>query len=203
DIFSQRTDFLALFDCAYQGFADSLEEDAYPVRMFAEKGLQFISAQSASKNCSLYGQRVGCMSVTVSSSDEKDKIENVLSTKIIRRNYSNPPKYGSDLFVTVMKDAELRKNWVEELDYIRKRMIRIREDFVERISRSGNTSQFDFIKNEKGMFSTLGLSAAQDQQLKKDFGLYLPDGGRIAFPCLTDSNMEYVVGSILAVCNLK
>ncbi|MCB0335863.1 MAG: aminotransferase class I/II-fold pyridoxal phosphate-dependent enzyme, partial [Bdellovibrionales bacterium] len=195
-VFTKREDLFALFDFAYQGFGRGVEEDAFAVRLFAQAGLPFAVCQSASKNCSMYGQRVGCLSIVVDSDSEKEKVEGVLTSIVIRRNYSNPPKYGAELVARVMSNPQLKTAWLEELNEIRERIGALRIQFVEALSGNGLGDRYAFIKNEIGMFSVLGTSAEQDAILRKEFGIYLPDGGRVAIPCLTASSTRYLAAAI-------
>ena len=89
-------------DMAYQGFGEGIAEDGAVVAQFVAAGLDAFVATSFSKSFSLYGERVGALSVVCQSKDEAGRVLSQLK-RVIRTNYSNPPTHGAQIVATVLK----------------------------------------------------------------------------------------------------
>jgi aromatic-amino-acid transaminase len=185
-------------DMAYQGFGDGIVEDGAAVQLFLRAGLDFFVATSFSKSFSLYGERVGALSVVCESKDEAARVLSRLKV-LIRGNYSNPPTHGAQLVSMVLTTPALRKMWEEELAGMRLRIKRMRELLVQRLAEAGVEQDMGFILRQKGMFSYSGLSAAQMQRLRSEFGVYGIDSGRICVAALNEHNLAPVVAAIAKV----
>ena len=185
-------------DMAYQGFADGIDADAVAIRAFSASGLQFLASSSFSKNFSLYGERVGALSMITASKDESARVMSQLK-RVIRTNYSNPPIHGGALVATVLGSAELRQQWEAELAGMRDRIRAMRTGLVEAIKAQGVAQDFSFVAQQRGMFSYTGLTAAQVEKMKEDFGIYAVSTGRICLAALNTKNIDYVAKAIAAV----
>lgn len=189
---------IPFLDMAYQGFADGLEEDGIAARLFAESGMQFFVSSSFSKNFSLYGERVGALSVVTASSEEAGRVRSQVK-KVIRTNYSNPPTHGGALVAAVLNTPELYQQWVAELSGMRDRIRAMRLSLVEKLNAKGVSQDFSFVVKQRGMFSFTGLSKEQVEKLKTDFGIYAVGSGRICLAALNSKNIDAVVNAIAAV----
>jgi aromatic-amino-acid transaminase len=185
-------------DMAYQGFGDGIVEDGAAVQMFLNAGMDFLVATSFSKSFSLYGERVGALSVVCESKDESARVLSRLKV-LIRGNYSNPPTHGAQVVSMVLTSPALRQLWEDELAGMRVRIKRMREALVQRLGEAGVTQDMSFILRQKGMFSYSGLSAAQMQRLRGEFGVYGIDSGRICVAALNERNLGPVVAAISKV----
>ena len=185
-------------DMAYQGFADGIEPDAVAVRAFSASGLQFFVSSSFSKSFSLYGERVGALSIITASKDESARVMSQLK-RVIRTNYSNPPIHGGALVATVLASPELRQMWETELAGMRDRIRAMRTSLVESIKAQGVVQDFSFVIQQRGMFSYTGLTAAQVERMKEEFGIYAVSTGRICLAALNTKNVDYVAKAIAAV----
>ncbi len=189
---------VAFIDMAYQGFADGIEPDAVVLRLFAQSGLEFFVSSSFSKSFSLYGERVGALTVVT---DNKETSTRVLSQikRVVRTNYSNPPTHGGAIVAAVLSDANLRKQWEDELAGMRDRIRQMRASLVEKIVAAGVEQDFSFVVRQRGMFSFTGLTAEQVERLKHDFGIYAVSSGRICLAALNSHNIDYVANAIAQV----
>ncbi|MCK9985054.1 MAG: aromatic-amino-acid transaminase [Azoarcus sp.] len=185
-------------DMAYQGFADGIEPDAVAVRLFSASGLQFFVSSSFSKSFSLYGERVGALSIVTASKDESARVLSQVK-RVIRTNYSNPPIHGGAVVAAVLNSAELRQMWEDELAGMRDRIRAMRTGLVENLKAAGVAQDFSFVIQQRGMFSYTGLSVAQVDQLRNDFGIYAVSTGRICLAALNSRNIGYVAKAIAAV----
>lgn len=185
-------------DMAYQGFADGLQEDAVAVRLFAESGQSVFIASSFSKSMSLYGERVGALTMVTSSRDESACVLSQVK-RVIRTNYSNPPTHGGAIVGAVLSTPALRTQWENELAGMRQRIRQMREELVRKLAGAGAKSDFSFITRQRGMFSYTGLSAAQVERLKTDFGIYAVSTGRICLAAINGKNIDAVAQAIAAV----
>jgi aromatic-amino-acid transaminase len=183
---------------AYQGFGDGIAEDGAVIGQFMAAGLDFFVSTSFSKSFSLYGERVGALSVVCESKEEADRVLSQLK-RVIRTNYSNPPTHGAQVVATVLTTPALRQLWEEELAGMRKRIKEMRTALVERLKAAGITQDMGFITQQRGMFSYSGLSQAQMQRLRSEFGVYGVDSGRICVAALNSKNIDYVAGAIAKV----
>jgi aromatic-amino-acid transaminase len=185
-------------DMAYQGFGEGIAEDGAVIQQFLASGIDFFVSTSFSKSFSLYGERVGALSVVCASKDEASRVLSQLKI-VIRTNYSNPPTHGAEVVATVLNTPALRKMWEEELAGMRVRIKLMREELVNKLAAAGVNQDFGFIARQKGMFSYSGLSKAQMERLRGEFGVYGVDSGRICVAALNSRNIDYVVGSIAKV----
>lgn len=183
---------------AYQGFADGITEDAVALDLFAASGLQFFVASSFSKSFSLYGERVGALSVVASSSEEAARVLSQLK-RTIRANYSNPPTLGGEIVATVLASPELRTLWEQELGGMRERIKAMRQALVDGIQQRVPGSDFSFVMRQRGMFSYSGLSKEQVARLRQEFSIYAIDSGRICVAALNRHNIDHVSDAIATV----
>lgn len=191
----QERELFPFFDLAYQGFGDSLPEDAAAVRLFYEKGFEFGVAYSFSKNFGLYAERCGALFVVSGDSEKAGKIGSQIRL-IIRGMYSNPASHGSMIVRSILGDHELRKRWESELKLMRERIHDMRARLVSALNERLPSSTYDFLFKQKGMFSYTGLQAAQVECLTGEFGIYLPKDGRINVAGLNRENIPYVADAI-------
>ncbi|QRM19698.1 aminotransferase class I/II-fold pyridoxal phosphate-dependent enzyme [Dechloromonas sp. TW-R-39-2] len=185
-------------DMAYQGFADGIDADAVAVRAFSASGLQFFVSSSFSKSFSLYGERVGALSIITAGKDEAGRVMSQVK-RVIRTNYSNPPIHGGALVAAVLSSPELRQQWEDELGGMRDRIRAMRTGLVEAIKAQGVAQDFSFVIKQRGMFSYTGLTAAQVERMKDEFGIYAVSTGRICLAALNTKNVDYVAKAIAAV----
>ena len=185
-------------DMAYQGFADGLEADAAAVRRFAAACPVVLVSTSFSKSLSLYGERVGALSVVAGSADEAARALSQLK-RVIRTNYSNPPTHGGQAVVTVLSTPELRSLWDKELGEMRDRIKVMRRELVDKIRAHRSDFDFSFIVRQRGLFSYSGLNRDQVRRLREEYSLYAIDSGRICVPALNSRNIDYVAKAIASV----
>jgi aromatic-amino-acid transaminase len=189
---------VSFLDIAYQGFADGIDADATAVRWFADADLDFFVSSSFSKSFSLYGERVGALSIVTSSKDESARVLSQLK-RVIRTNYSNPPTHGGSIVAAVLGSPELRATWEQELGEMRERIRTMRNSLVEKLKQVGATRDFGFVAQQRGMFSYTGLSAEQVERLRAEFGIYAVSTGRICVAALNTKNIDAVAGAITQV----
>ncbi|CCJ49483.1 amino acid aminotransferase [Bordetella parapertussis] len=185
-------------DIAYQGFGEGLEQDAAVVRMFAALDLTMFISSSFSKSFSLYGERVGALTVVAGSKDEAARVLSQLK-RVIRTNYSNPPTHGGTVVSTVLNTPELFALWENELAGMRDRIRLMRKELVEKIKAQGVAQDFSFVLAQRGMFSYSGLTAAQVDRLREEHGIYAVSSGRICVAALNSRNIDAVAAGIAAV----
>jgi len=187
-----------MLDIAYQGFAEGVDADAAAVRLFADQGLSFFVASSFSKSFSLYGERVGALTIVTGSSEEAARVLSQLK-RVIRTNYSNPPTHGGSIVAAVLADPKLRALWEEELAEMRNRIKSVRKALVDGLKARGVERDFSFVLAQNGMFSYSGLSPAQVDRLRNEFGIYAVSSGRICVAALNSKNIDYVCDALAAV----
>ena len=197
DIVRERR-LLPFIDMAYQGFADGISEDALSLDLFVASGLQFFVASSFSKSFSLYGERVGALSIVTASRDETTRVMSQLK-RIIRTNYSNPPTHGAAVVAAVLSNPELRAQWETELAGMRDRIRAMRSRLVDTLKAAGLKQDFSFVIKQRGMFSYTGLSAEQVALLQNEFGIYAVSTGRVCLAALNSNNIDYVAKAIARV----
>ncbi|HEV6967284.1 amino acid aminotransferase [Roseateles sp.] len=185
-------------DMAYQGFGFGLKEDGEAVRQFLAAGIGFFVSTSFSKSFSLYGERVGALSVVCTSDDEAARVLSQLKI-MIRTNYSNPPTHGAQVVAQVLADDKLRALWEEELAGMRTRIKAMRSALVAALKAAGVTQDLSFVTEQLGMFSYSGLNASQMQRLRGEFGVYGVDSGRICVAALNEGNLPTVAQAMAAV----
>ena len=184
-------ELIPFLDIAYQGFGAGMAEDAYVIRALAAADLPFLVANSFSKIFSLYGERVGGLSVVCADADEAARVLGQLKATV-RRNYSSPPMLGAELVATVLGDAELKAGWLAEVEAMRTRILAMRHTLVGALKETLPGRDFDYLTTQRGMFSYTGLSAAQVDRLREEFGIYLVRSGRICVAGLNDGNVGRV-----------
>lgn len=185
-------------DMAYQGFGEGIKEDGAVIEQFMAAGLDFFVSTSFSKSFSLYGERVGALSVVCENKDEQARVLSQLKI-VIRTNYSNPPTHGAQVVATVLNTPALRALWEEELAGMRVRIKEMRTLLVDKLKAAGIKQDMSFITSQKGMFSYSGLSKEQMQRLRSEFGIYGVDSGRICVAALNKKNIDAVVAAIAKV----
>ncbi|AOZ14501.1 MULTISPECIES: amino acid aminotransferase [Pseudomonas] len=189
---------IPFLDMAYQGFGDGIAEDAAAVRLFAESGLSFFVSSSFSKSFSLYGERVGALSIITESKDESARVLSQVK-RVIRTNYSNPPTHGASIVAAVLNSPELRAMWEDELAEMRLRIRGMRLQMVELLAKKAPGHDFSFVARQRGMFSYSGLTVEQVARLRSEFGIYALDTGRICVASLNQRNIEVVTDAIVQV----
>jgi aromatic-amino-acid transaminase len=197
DIVKARN-LVAFIDMAYQGFADGIDADSAALKLFAASGLQFFVSSSFSKSFSLYGERVGALSIVTASKEESGRVMSQVK-RVIRTNYSNPPTHGGAIVAAVLASAELRGQWETELAGMRDRIRVMRTALADGLQTRGVAQDFSFIVKQRGMFSYTGLSAAQVERLKTEFGVYAVSSGRVCIAALNSKNIAYVADAIATV----
>ena len=185
-------------DMAYQGFGQGIKEDGAVVGKFVAAGLSFLVSTSFSKSFSLYGERVGALSVLCDSKEEADRVLSQLKL-VIRTNYSNPQIHGGTVVAMVLDTPELRAQWEEELAEMRVRIKSMRQKLVDGLKAAGVKQDMSFITTQIGMFSYSGLSKVQMHRLRDEFGIYGTDTGRMCVAALNSKNIDYVCAAIAKV----
>ena len=187
-----------ILDLAYQGFAEGLEADADPVRRFVAAGIPVLVANSFSKNFSLYGERVGALSLVAANADEAARALSQLK-RVIRTNYSNPPTHGARVVEMVLTHPELRALWERELAEMRERIKAMRQVLVERVQARGQNVDFGFVLRQNGMFSYSGLGKDDVARLREEHGIHAVDSGRICVAALNTGNVDRVAAAVAAL----
>ncbi len=185
-------------DMAYQGFGYGITEDGAVIGKFVASGMDFFVATSFSKSFSLYGERVGALSVLCASKEEAARVLSQLKI-VIRTNYSNPPTHGGAIVAAVLGNPESRAMWEAELGDMRVRIKAMRQKLVDGLKAAGVTQDMSFITRQIGMFSYSGLSKDQMVRLRNEFGVYGTDTGRMCVAALNSKNIDYVCASIAKV----
>jgi aromatic-amino-acid transaminase len=193
-----RRKLVPFLDIAYQGFGEGLEADAAVVRLVAAAEVDALVASSFSKSFSLYGERVGALTVLTESRDQSERVLSQLK-RVIRTNYSNPPTHGAALVTAVLSSPDLRKQWESELAGMRDRIRSMRERLVEGLAQRRVGRDFAFVRRQRGMFSYSGLTAAQVDRLREQHGVYAVSTGRICVAALNSGNIDPVCDAIAAV----
>ena len=188
----------AFLDMAYQGFGHGIAEDGAVIGKFVAAGLDFFVSTSFSKSFSLYGERVGALSVLCASKEEADRVLSQLKI-VIRTNYSNPPIHGGAVVAAVLNNPTLRAQWEQELGEMRARIKVMRQRLVDGLKAAGVKADMGFITTQIGMFSYSGLSKDQMVRLRTEFGVYGTDTGRMCVAALNSKNIDYVCASIAKV----
>ncbi len=193
----KERNLVAFIDMAYQGFADGIKQDAAALDLFAASGLQFVVSSSFSKSFSLYGERVGALTIVTADKDESARVLSQVK-RVIRTNYSNPPTHGGAIVAACLASPELRQMWEGELAGMRDRIRAMRTSLVEKLAAAG-APDFSFINVQRGMFSYTGLTTAQVEKMRAEYGIYAVGTGRICVAALNTKNIDYVAKAIAAV----
>lgn len=191
-------ELIPFLDIAYQGFGAGMEEDAYAIRAIASAGLPALVSNSFSKIFSLYGERVGGLSVLCEDAEAADRVLGQLKATV-RRNYSSPPNFGAQVVAAVLNDEALKASWLAEVEEMRTRILAMRQELVKVLSTEMPERNFDYLLNQRGMFSYTGLSAAQVDRLREEFGVYLITSGRMCVAGLNTANVQRVAKAFAAV----
>ncbi|MET1116875.1 MAG: amino acid aminotransferase [Comamonas sp.] len=188
----------AFLDMAYQGFGEGIAEDGAVIGKFVAAGLDILVSTSFSKSFSLYGERVGALSVVAKDAEEAKRVLSQLKIAI-RTNYSNPPIHGGAVVAAVLTNPELRALWEKELGEMRVRIKAMRQKLVDGLKAAGVQQDMSFITTQVGMFSYSGLSKDQMVRLRSEFGVYGTDTGRMCVAALNSKNIGYVCQAIAKV----
>ena len=191
-------ELIPFLDIAYQGFGAGMEEDAYAIRAIASAGLPALVSNSFSKIFSLYGERVGGLSVLCEDAEAAGRVLGQLKATV-RRNYSSPPNFGAQVVAAVLNDEALKASWLAEVEEMRTRILAMRQELVKVLSTEMPERNFDYLLNQRGMFSYTGLSAAQVDRLREEFGVYLIASGRMCVAGLNTANVQRVAKAFAAV----
>ncbi|EKK3244659.1 aromatic amino acid transaminase [Escherichia coli] len=191
-------ELIPFLDIAYQGFGAGMEEDAYAIRAIASAGLPALVSNSFSKIFSLYGERVGGLSVLCEDAEAAGHVLGQLKATV-RRNYSSPPNFGAQVVAAVLNDEALKASWLAEVEEMRTRILAMRQELVKVLSTEMPERNFDYLLNQRGMFSYTGLSAAQVDRLREEFGVYLIASGRMCVAGLNTANVQRVAKAFAAV----
>jgi aromatic-amino-acid transaminase len=194
----QARQLVPFLDMAYQGFGHGIAEDGAVIGKFVAAGLTFLVSTSFSKSFSLYGERVGALSVLCQDKDEAARVLSQLKI-MIRTNYSNPPTHGGTVVAAVLGTPELRAQWEKELGEMRVRIKQMRVALVDKLKAAGVKQDMSFITDQIGMFSYSGLSKDQMVRLRDEFSVYGTDTGRMCVAALNSKNIDYVCQSIAKV----
>ncbi|AWB33330.1 amino acid aminotransferase [Orrella marina] len=194
----QDKELIPFMDIAYQGFGDGLQADAAAVRLFVEKGLNCLISTSFSKSFSLYGERIGALTLVTDSAEEAARVLSQVK-RVIRTNYSNPPTFGGAIVAEALNTPELFAMWEEELGEMRQRIKEMRSQLVNKLAENGVNMNFDFVMAQKGMFSYSGLTAAQVDKLREEHAIYAISSGRICVAALNSKNIDTVAKAIASV----
>lgn len=191
-------ELIAFMDIAYQGFGEDMDSDAYAIRKAVDLGLSLFVSNSFSKNLSLYGERVGGLSVVCPTADEAKLVQGQLQFTI-RRIYSSPPSHGGHVVDIVMNDEALFNEWVQEVYVMRDRIKEMRQKLRDTLEAKIAGRGFEYITKQNGMFSYTGLTPKQVERIISEFGIYMVSNGRISVAGLNSSNIDYVANAMAEV----
>jgi len=189
---------IAFLDIAYQGFGAGMEEDAYAIRAIARAGIPLLVSNSFSKIFSLYGERVGGLSIVCEDAETAGRVLGQLKATV-RRNYSSPPNFGAQVVAAVLGDSELKASWLAEVEEMRTRILAMRHELVNVLKETVPGGDFDYLLKQRGMFSYTGFSPAQVDRLRDEFGVYLIASGRMCVAGLNSGNVRRVAQAFAAV----
>ena len=189
---------LPLLDFAYQGFADSIDQDAAGLRAFARPGAELMLCTSYSKNFGLYRERVGALSIVCPTAEAATAVQSQVN-RVIRANYSNPPAHGAEIVNYVLRDNGLRETWKQEVADMRDRINGMRQQLVDELTDKGVSGDYSFVTRQRGMFSFTGLTKEQVDTLREKHAIYIVGSGRINVAGLTSANVGRVVEAIAVV----
>jgi aspartate aminotransferase len=190
--------FIPFIDTAYQGLGDGLDEDAYGLRMMAERLPELVVASSCSKNFGLYRERTGSITFIADSAEQADIVASQ-AMSVARQIYSMPPAHGALLVSLILGDQQLRANWEAELTEVRERIQSMRTLLADNIQNNAAGKDFSHIKQQRGMFSFLGLNTAQLDQLREEYGVYIVSSSRVNLAGINSGNIDYLSSSIMSV----
>lgn len=191
-------ELIPFMDIAYQGFGKDMDSDAYAIRKAVEMGLPVFVSNSFSKNLSLYGERVGGLSVVCPSTDEAERVFGQLNATV-RRIYSSPPSHGGRVVDIVMNDKALHEQWVGEVYAMRDRIKAMRLKLKSVLEEKVPGRDFDYLTEQNGMFSFTGLTPEQVEKLQSKYGIYMVSNSRMCVAGLNSSNIDYVANAMVDV----
>ncbi|WP_368745989.1 aromatic amino acid transaminase [Klebsiella aerogenes] len=194
----KERNLIPFLDIAYQGFGAGMEDDAYAIRAIASAGLPMLVSNSFSKIFSLYGERVGGLSIVCDDAETAGRVLGQLKATV-RRNYSSPPNFGAQVVAAVLNDPALKASWLAEVEAMRTRILAMRQTLVDALKEAVPGKNFDYLLKQRGMFSYTGLSAAQVDRLREEFGVYLIASGRMCVAGLNSRNVQRVAQAFAAV----
>ena len=194
----RERELLPFLDLAYQGYGDGIDEDAFAPRLLADEGLSFLIANSFSKSMSLYGERGGALSIVCADAEEAARVLGQMKATI-RRNYSSPPMHGGQIVAKVLTDPKLRAMWEAEVAEMRERIQSMRRQLHDVLVARIPGRDFGYFLTQRGMFSYTGLTAAQAERLKTEFGVYILRSGRMCVAGLNTRNVEATAEAMAAV----
>ncbi|WP_447556166.1 amino acid aminotransferase [Vreelandella sp. EE22] len=189
---------LPLVDFAYQGFGEGLDEDAYGVRLLAENLDEVMITSSCSKNFGIYCERTGCLIMVAKNAEQMENVRSQIAI-VARENYSNPPAHGGAIVSEILLDPELKAMWHDELTEMRDRINTLRREFVEALKPYGLNEKYACVAGQRGMFSYTGLTPAQVDRLRDEFGIYMVRSGRANVAGFSRENLPYLAKAIAAV----
>lgn len=191
-------ELIAFMDIAYQGFGEDMDKDAYAIRKAVDLGLSLLVSNSFSKNLSLYGERVGGLSVVCPTEDEAKIVQGQLQFTV-RRIYSSPPSHGGHVVDIVMNDEQLFNDWVQEVYAMRDRIREMRQKLRDVLESKVQGRSFEYLTTQQGMFSFTGLTPEQVQRLQDEFAVYMVSNGRMCVAGLNSKNIDYVANAMASV----
>lgn len=198
----QERELLPLIDFAYQGFGEGLDKDAAAVRLLAEQLPEVMITASCSKNFGLYRERIGAFIGVAKNNQDMEKLRSQMAS-VARANYSNPPAHGSAIVATILVSSELNKLWRGEVEEMRLRINKLRQEFVTALAPYGLAEKFACVAEQRGMFSYSGLKPNEVEQLQKEFGIYMVKTGRMNIAGYNEQNLPYLCEAIASVCGKK
>lgn len=200
-ILIRKQRIIPFFDFAYQGFHANVDEDAYPIRFFISQGHEMLIANSFSKNFGLYGERVGLLCVITHHKEAATQVGSQIK-QLIRGNYSNPPRHGVQVVSDILQSEDLKREWLHELSTMRNRIKKMRKVLLEGLQAQAKERDWSFLSDQNGFFSFCGLTPDQTQRLLQNYGIYMPNNGRMNIAGLNENNIEYVLEAISDVMTI-
>ena len=195
---ANRQGFTPFIDMAYQGLSTGIDVDAMGVRLMADAVPELVVASSCSKNFGLYRDRVGAIAVVSENGKQASTLSSQLMN-VIRGIYSMPPNHGGAIVKTILADETLTSEWLSELGEMRDRINGMRDAMSSKLAERIGSARFDFIRDQRGMFSFLGIDKAQIAELQKSAGIYIVDSSRINVAGINSKNIDYVCDAIAKV----
>jgi aspartate aminotransferase len=195
---AQQRGFIPFIDVAYLGFGDGIEEDAYGLRLLVNNLPEVLIAASCSKNFGLYRERVGLAAMITSDSNIRKAIQSQIQA-IARGIYSMPPSYGGALVDIILKDAELRLEWTQEVEAMRSRMQDLRALLVNKLKEKGASRDFSFVNQQKGMFSYLCITPEQVLEVRNKHSVYFVDSSRVNIAGISKANVDELASALVSV----
>jgi aromatic-amino-acid transaminase len=191
----RKRHLIPFLDIAYQGYGEGVDEDAYAIRALAHAGLSFLVGNSFSKTFSLYGERVGALSIVCRDAAETARVLGQME-RVVRRSYSSPPSFGSQVVAAVLQSPELRRLWRSEVSVMRDRIVGMRVALRDTLNTRCPGMNFDYLLEQRGMFSYTGLTPDKVAELRHRAGIYLVDTGRMCLTGLNAGNVVRVAGEL-------